>query len=72
MPYLNQGGTDYAHLISIGTPGFSDLPTGPAHYYVPPSPRIFKPEAGPDYSNDEVLKAHMYLLFQLAFCLIQS
>ena len=21
------GGTDYAHLITIGTPGFSDLPT---------------------------------------------
>ena len=25
---VNQpGGTDYAHLITIGTPGFSDLPT---------------------------------------------
>ena len=23
----NPGGTDYAHLITTGTPGFSDLPT---------------------------------------------
>ena len=24
---ISTGGTDYAHLITAGTPGFSDLPT---------------------------------------------
>ena len=27
------GGTDYAHLITIGTPGFSDLPTALRNTY---------------------------------------
>ena len=27
LTLFQQGGTDYAHLITTGTPGFSDLPT---------------------------------------------
>ena len=27
LTLFHPGGTDYAHLISTGTPGFSDLPT---------------------------------------------
>ena len=27
LTLLRPGGTDYAHLITTGTPGFSDLPT---------------------------------------------
>jgi hypothetical protein len=28
LTLFQPGGTDYAHLITTGTPGFSDLPTG--------------------------------------------
>ena len=27
LTLFQPGGTDYAHLITTGTPGFSDLPT---------------------------------------------
>ena len=27
LTLFQSGGTDYAHLITTGTPGFSDLPT---------------------------------------------
>ena len=29
LTLFQPGGTDYAHLITTGTPGFSDLPTAP-------------------------------------------
>ena len=28
LTLFQPGGTDYAHLITTGTPGFSDLPSG--------------------------------------------
>ena len=34
LTLFQPGGTDYAHLITTGTPGFSDLPT--ALYYIIP------------------------------------
>ena len=32
LTYLNPGWADYAHHITTGTPGFSDLPTVVTHY----------------------------------------
>ena len=31
LTLFQPGGTDYAHLITTGTPGFSDLPTALPH-----------------------------------------
>ena len=40
LTLLQPGGTDYAHLITIGTPRFSDLPT--AGQYGNVGCRVFK------------------------------
>ena len=34
LTLFQPGGTDYAHLITTGTPGFSDLPTALNSLYV--------------------------------------
>ena len=35
LTLFQPGGTDYAHLITTGTPGFSDLPTALEATYLP-------------------------------------
>jgi hypothetical protein len=34
LTLFQPGGTDYAHLITTGTPGFSDLPTALNYTYL--------------------------------------
>ena len=34
LTLFQPGGTDYAHLITTGTPGFSDLPTALQKYHL--------------------------------------